>query len=64
MSETVAVDELVTHVLTDAPTTTGERAESLEVLSKHRRFLRFPRDLTPRAGRPRDRSPAGCSWAA
>ncbi|MCQ4082450.1 DinB family protein [Streptomyces sp. RB6PN25] len=54
MSETVTVNELATHDLADAPATTGERADLLEVLAKHRHFLRFTtRDLTDeQAGRP------------
>ncbi|MBW8705427.1 hypothetical protein MBT84_38075 [Streptomyces sp. MBT84] len=53
MSETVTVNELATHDPTDAPTATGERADLLEVLAKHRQFLRFTtRDLTDeQAGR-------------
>ncbi|MFF4465705.1 DinB family protein [Streptomyces mirabilis] len=53
MSETVTVNELATHDPADEPTSTGERAELLEVLATHRRFLRFTtRDLTDeQAGR-------------
>ncbi|KUJ35309.1 DinB family protein [Streptomyces sp. MI02-2A] len=53
MSETVTVNELATHDPADAPTVTGERADLLEVLAKHRQFLRFTtRDLTDeQAGR-------------
>ncbi|WP_339127470.1 DinB family protein [Streptomyces sp. f51] len=47
MSETVTADEPTTHDPADGPTATGERADLLEVLAKHRGFLRFTtRDLT------------------
>ncbi|MEV7366147.1 DinB family protein [Streptomyces sp. NPDC003328] len=47
MSDIVTVNELATHDPADAPTATGERADLLEVLAKHRDFLRFTtRDLT------------------
>ncbi|MGW5476472.1 DinB family protein [Streptomyces sp. NPDC004008] len=47
MNETVTVNELAAHDLSDAATATGERADLLEVLAKHRHFLRFTtRDLT------------------
>ena len=53
MSETVTVNELATHDPADAPTAIGERADLLDVLAKHRHFLRFTtRDLTDeQAGR-------------
>ncbi|MCW7946282.1 hypothetical protein AAW14_30880 [Streptomyces hygroscopicus] len=53
MSETLTVNALATHDPADAPTATGERADLLEVLAKHRHFLRFTtRDLTDeQAGR-------------
>ena len=53
MSETVTVNELATPDPADEPTTTSERADLLEVLATHRRFLRFTtRDLTDeQAGR-------------
>ncbi|MCX5090907.1 DinB family protein [Streptomyces sp. NBC_00365] len=53
MSETVTVNELATHDPADEPTATGERADWLEALATHRRFLRFTtRDLTDeQAGR-------------
>ncbi len=41
------VDELTTPASAETPTVTGERADLLEVLAKHRHFLRFTtRDLT------------------
>ncbi|MFF2362558.1 DinB family protein [Streptomyces sp. NPDC058122] len=47
MSETVTVNELATQDPADEPTVTGERADLLEVLAKHRGFLRFTtRDLS------------------
>ncbi|MGW7006977.1 DinB family protein [Streptomyces sp. NPDC054933] len=47
MSETTTVNEPTTGDLADAPAATGERADLLEVLAKHRHFLRFTtRDLT------------------
>jgi Protein of unknown function (DUF664) len=53
MSETTTVNELTTRDLTDAPVVTGERADLLAMLAKHRHFLRFTtRDLTDeQAGR-------------
>ncbi|MFJ5157219.1 DinB family protein [Streptomyces sp. NPDC088353] len=43
----MTVNELTTRDLAGAPAVTGERAELLEVLAKHRHFLRFTtRDLT------------------
>jgi hypothetical protein len=53
MSETVTVNELTTPDLADAPAATGERADLLETLAKHRHFLRFTtRGLTDeQAGR-------------
>ncbi|MEU9139263.1 DinB family protein [Streptomyces sp. NPDC048404] len=53
MSETVTVNEPATHDPADGPAATGERADVLEVLATHRRFLRFTtRDLTDeQAGR-------------
>jgi uncharacterized damage-inducible protein DinB len=40
--------------LTEAPTVTGERADLLDLLTKHRHFLRFTtRDLTDEAARQR-----------
>ncbi|WP_327708672.1 DinB family protein [Streptomyces sp. NBC_00464] len=43
----MTVSETTTHDVTDAPALTGERADLLEVLAKHRHFLRFTtRDLT------------------
>ncbi|WP_440072318.1 DinB family protein [Streptosporangium sp. OZ121] len=53
MSETTSVDELTTRDITGAPpasgvpAVTGERADLLAMLAKHRHFLRFTtRDLT------------------
>ncbi len=47
MSETTNVDELTTRDITAAPVVTGERADLLAMLAKHRHFLRFTtRDLT------------------
>ncbi|WP_440081752.1 DinB family protein [Streptosporangium sp. LJ11] len=47
MSETTNVDELTTRDITAAPVVTGERADLLAILAKHRHFLRFTtRDLT------------------
>ncbi|MEU4409472.1 DinB family protein [Streptosporangium sp. NPDC023963] len=53
MSETTTVEELTTRDITDAPVAaqtpaaTGERADLLAMLAKHRHFLRFTtRDLT------------------
>jgi hypothetical protein len=53
MSETTTVNELTTRDITDAPAATGERADLLAMLAKHRHFLRFTtRDLTDeQAGR-------------
>ncbi|MER5599602.1 DinB family protein [Streptomyces sp. NPDC002265] len=53
MSETVTVNEPATQGPADEPTATGERADLLEVLATHRRFLRLTtRDLTDeQAGR-------------
>ncbi|MGW2894947.1 DinB family protein [Streptomyces sp. NPDC001212] len=43
----MTVNDLTTRDLAGAPAVTGERAELLEVLAKHRHFLRFTtRDLT------------------
>ncbi|MFF4761018.1 DinB family protein [Streptomyces sp. NPDC001292] len=43
----MTVNELTTRDLAEAPAVTGERAELLEMLAKHRHFLRFTtRDLT------------------
>ncbi|MBT2505914.1 DinB family protein [Streptomyces sp. ISL-98] len=43
----MTVNELTTRDLAGAPAVTGERAEWLEALAKHRHFLRFTtRDLT------------------
>jgi uncharacterized damage-inducible protein DinB len=47
MSESMTVNERTTSDLADAPAATGERADLLETLTKHRHFLRLPtRDLT------------------
>ncbi|GAA5197333.1 DinB family protein [Rugosimonospora acidiphila] len=47
MSETTAVDERTTRDPAGAPPVTGERADLLAMLAKHRHFLRFTtRDLT------------------
>ncbi|MFE2299101.1 DinB family protein [Streptomyces sp. NPDC059445] len=47
MSETVTGDELATCDPAEEPTLNGERADLLDVLAKHRRFLIFTtRDLT------------------
>ncbi|MFF5406799.1 DinB family protein [Streptomyces misionensis] len=53
MTETATVNELATHDAAHEPTATGERAELLETLARHRHFLRFTtRDLTDeQAGR-------------
>jgi hypothetical protein len=53
MSETVTGNELTTADLADGPAATGERADLLATLAKHRHFLRFTtRDLTDeQAGR-------------
>ena len=53
LNETTAVNEVTTRDLADAPAVTGERADLLETLAKHRHFLRFTtRDLTDeQAGR-------------
>ncbi len=53
MSETMAVQDPTTRGTADAPAVTGERADLLETLAKHRHFLRFTtRDLTDeQAGR-------------
>ncbi|MFF2524223.1 DinB family protein [Streptomyces liangshanensis] len=53
MSENVTANELATQGPADAPAATGERADFLEALAKHRHFLRFTtRDLTDeQAGR-------------
>jgi hypothetical protein len=53
MSETTTIDERTTRDLADAPGATGERADLLAMLAKHRHFLRFTtRDLTnEQAGR-------------
>ncbi|MGW4821523.1 DinB family protein [Streptomyces sp. NPDC004227] len=43
----MTVNELTTRDLAGAPAVTGERADLLEMLAKHRHFLRFTtRDLT------------------
>ncbi|MEU2898238.1 DinB family protein [Streptomyces sp. NPDC001273] len=43
----MTADELTTRESAEAPAATGERADLLEVLAKHRHFLRFTtRDLT------------------
>ncbi|MEV7787188.1 DinB family protein [Streptomyces sp. NPDC088106] len=43
----MTADELTTPESAEAPAATGERADLLEVLAKHRHFLRFTtRDLT------------------
>ncbi|MDP9849878.1 DinB family protein [Streptosporangium lutulentum] len=43
----MTVNELTGHDTADAPVATGERADLLAMLAKHRHFLRFPtRDLT------------------
>ena len=47
MNETGTVNELATHDPADALAVGGERADLLEMLAKHRHFLRFTtRDLT------------------
>ncbi|WP_329100330.1 DinB family protein [Micromonospora sp. NBC_01699] len=47
MSETTTADERTSRDLPDAPPTSGERADLLAMLAKHRHFLRFTtRDLT------------------
>ncbi|GHH91207.1 DinB family protein [Streptomyces capillispiralis] len=53
MSETSTVNEPATHDSAHEPAPTGERADLLESLAKHRHFLRFTtRDLTDeQAGR-------------
>ncbi|MEU1704068.1 DinB family protein [Streptomyces sp. NPDC005706] len=53
MSETVTGNELATPDPAQKPAATGERADLLEALAKHRHFLRFTtRDLTDeQAGR-------------
>ncbi|MCT9931525.1 DinB family protein [Planotetraspora sp. A-T 1434] len=53
MSGTMTVNELTTRDAADAPAATGERADLLAMLAKHRHFLRFTtRDLTDeQAGR-------------
>ncbi|WP_217171344.1 DinB family protein [Streptomyces sp. AC512_CC834] len=43
----MTLDELTTPNVTEAPAVSGERADLLEMLAKHRHFLRFTtRDLT------------------
>jgi hypothetical protein len=43
----MALDELTTPDVTETPAVSGERADLLEMLTKHRHFLRFTtRDLT------------------
>lgn len=57
----MAVNELDTHDLAGAPAGSGERAEWLEVLGKHRDFLRFTtRELTDEQARKRTTESALC----
>ncbi|MGC9665033.1 DinB family protein [Planosporangium sp. 12N6] len=47
MNEITTIDKTTDHDPAGAPTATGERADLLEMLAKHRHFLRFTtRDLT------------------
>ncbi|MFE4720776.1 DinB family protein [Streptomyces sp. NPDC056728] len=57
----MAVNELDTHDLAGAQAGSGERAEWLEVLGKHRHFLRFTtRELTDEQARKRTTESALC----
>ncbi|MFE5049352.1 DinB family protein [Streptomyces sp. NPDC056637] len=57
----MAANELDTHDLAGAPAVSGERAEWLEVLDKHRNFLRFTtRDLTDEQARKQTTASALC----
>ncbi|MEK0099515.1 DinB family protein [Streptomyces sp. A475] len=57
----MAANELDTHDLAGAPAVGGERAEWLEVLDKHRNFLRCTtRDLTDEQARKRTTESALC----
>ncbi|MGW6358943.1 DinB family protein [Streptomyces sp. NPDC055092] len=57
----MAVNELDTHDLAGAPAVSGERADWLEALAKHRQFLRFTtRDLTDEQARKRTTASALC----